>query len=67
MTHIALDAADAVELIEILDYFIATLDRATEHDAIAQIIGDLASYRLSDRQQNIARLINQLQCSQLTP
>ena len=38
MNHIALDAADAVELIEILQYFIETLDRVTEHDAITHVI-----------------------------
>jgi hypothetical protein len=67
MNHIALDAADAVELIEILQYFTERLDRVTEHDAIAHVIGDLDPYRVSDLQADIARLINQLQRSQLTP
>jgi hypothetical protein len=67
MSHIALDAADAVELIEILHYFIETLDRVTEHDAIAHVIDDLDPYRISDLQADIVRLTNQLQRSQLTP
>jgi hypothetical protein len=67
MNHIALDAADAVELIEILQYFIETLDRVTEHDAIAHVTDDLDPYHITDLQTDIARLINQLQRSQLTP
>ena len=67
MNHIALDAADAVELTEILQYFIQTLDRVTEHDAITPVIDDLDRYRISDLHADIARLINQLQRSQLTP
>ena len=67
MNHIALDAADAVELTEILQYLIETLDRVTEHHAITHVIDDLDPYRISDLQADIARLINQLQRSQLTP
>jgi hypothetical protein len=67
MNHIALDAAHAVELIEILQHFTETLDRVSEHDAIAPVIDDLDPYRISDLQADIARLINQLQRSQLTP
>jgi hypothetical protein len=65
--HIALDAADAVELIEILQYFIETLDRIAEHDAVARVIGGLDTYGISDLRADIERLINRLQLSPLTP
>jgi hypothetical protein len=64
MDHIALDA---VELIEILQYFTETLDRVSEHDGLAPVIGNLDPYRISDLHADIARHIERLQRSQLTP
>jgi hypothetical protein len=65
--HVALDAADAVELIEILQYFIETLDRIAEDDAVARVTGGLDTYGISDLRADIERLINRLQLSPLTP
>ena len=67
MNHIALDAADAVELIEILEYFIETLDRVAKHHHPTLLCADPTSYDTDDLRADLARLVDRLKLNPLTP
>ena len=64
---ITLDAVDAVELTEILEYFIERLDILAEHDLATFLFADCSPYNLDDLRANVARLINRLQTSHTRP
>ena len=64
---ITLDAVDAVELTEILEYFIERLDILAEHDLAKFLFADCSPYNLDDLRANVARLINRLQTSHTRP
>ena len=65
MNDIALDAADAVELIEILEYFIETIDRANE--SLVSRLFENCRYDIDDLRADLTRLVESLNHSQLTP
>jgi hypothetical protein len=67
MDRITLDTADAVGLIEILDYFNEMLDRITEHDALARVIEISDTYEISDLREDVARLTHRLERSEIAP
>jgi hypothetical protein len=67
MNHIALDAADAAELIEILEYFIETLDRVATHHHPTQLCADPTSYDIDDLRADLARLVDHLKLSAFAP
>jgi hypothetical protein len=66
MNHVTVDAADAVELIEILEYFIESLDKLG-NDATATPFRDCVSYRTDDLRADLTRLVDRLNRSPLTP
>jgi hypothetical protein len=64
MTTITLDALDAVELTEILEYFIERLDDLAEHDLAELLINQCHSaYDIDDLRADLARLIHRLKTS----
>lgn len=67
MNHVIIDAADAVELIEILEYFIETVDRAAAaDDNNTALFADCGTYDISDLRTDLTRLVGELKRSPLT-
>ena len=66
MNHLIIDAADAVELIEILEYFIENLDKLG-NDETTTPFHDYMSYRTNDLRADLTRLIDRLNHSPLSP
>jgi hypothetical protein len=67
MNHVMLDAADAVELIEILEYFIEAIDRVIAHRHAPRDFAACCPYGISDLRADITRLADRLNRSPLTP
>ena len=67
MNHIILDAVDAMELIEILQYFMERLDLLAEHDLAELLFAECSPYGLEDLRADVTRLISSLNLSPLTP
>ena len=63
MTNIILDAVDAIELAEILEYFMEQLDILAEHDLAKFLFADCSPYGLDDLRADVARLIDRLYTS----
>jgi hypothetical protein len=56
MTNVTLDAADAVELGEILEFFMQRLDILVEHDLAAFFFSECDPYGIGDLRADVARL-----------
>lgn len=67
MTTVTLDAVEAVELAELLEYFMERLDILVEHDLAANFFSPGSPYGIEDLRADLARLIERLQTGQLTP
>jgi hypothetical protein len=67
MTNVMLDAVDAIELAEILEYFVERLDILADHGLAELLFADCSTYDLDDLRADAARLINRLHTSPLTP
>jgi hypothetical protein len=67
MTNVMLDAVDAIELADILEYFVERLDVLADHDLANLLFANCSTYRLDDLRADAARLINRLHTSPLTP
>ena len=67
MNHIILDAVDAMELIEILQYFMERLDLLAEDDLAELLFAECSPYGLEDLRADVTRLISSLNLSPLTP
>jgi hypothetical protein len=67
MNHVIVDAADAVELIEILEYFLERLDVLAEHSLASFLFAECSPYDLDDLRADVTRLINRLRTTRLTP
>ena len=67
VNHIDLDAADAVEVIEILEYFIETIDCASAHGLVSRLYENCGSYDIDDLRADLTRLVDRLNHSRLTP
>ena len=67
MNHIILDTVDAMELIEILEFFIERLDVLAEHDFAKLFFAQCSPYGLKDLRADVTRLINNLNLSPLAP
>jgi hypothetical protein len=67
MTTVTLDALDAIELAEILEYFMERLDILAEHDLAKLLFADCTPYGIDDLRADVARLIDRLHTSPLTP
>ena len=63
VNNILLDAVDAIELAEILDYFMERLDILAEHNLAKLLFADCSPYDLNDLRADVARLINRLYTS----
>ena len=67
MNHIVLDAVDAMELIEILEFFMERLDVLAEQDFAKLFFAECRPYGLEDLRADVTRLINSLNLSPLSP
>ena len=67
MNHIILDTVDAMELIEILEFFMERLDMLAEHDLAKLFFAQCSPYGLEDLRADVTRLINNLNLSPLAP
>ena len=67
MNHIALDAADAAELIEILEYLIETIDCANHQGPVSRLLESRGRYDIDDLRTDLTRLVESLNHSPLTP
>ena len=68
MTTVTVDAVDAIELTEILEYFIERLDVLAEHDlAELQFNQYSGAYDIDDLRADLTRLIHQLNSSPSSP
>jgi hypothetical protein len=67
MNNVILDAVDAIELAEILEYFMERLDVLAAHGLAKLLFADCSPYRLDELRADTARLINRLQTSPTSP
>jgi hypothetical protein len=67
LNHIILDTVDAMELIEILEFFMERLDVLAEHDLAKLFFAECCPYGLEDLRADLTRLINNLNLSPLAP
>ena len=67
MSTVTIDALDAIELAEILEYFLERLDVLAEHDLAKFVFAECRAYGLDDLRADTGRLINCLRTSPLTP
>jgi hypothetical protein len=67
MTTVTLDALDAVELAEILEYFVERLDILAEHDLATLLFNQCSPYDIDDLRADVTRLIHRLHTSPYTP
>jgi hypothetical protein len=67
LNNIILDAVDAMELIEILEFFMERLDVLAEHDLAKLLFAECSPYGLEDLRADVTRLINSLNLSPLSP
>ena len=67
MNNIILDTVDAMELIEILEFFMERLDVLAEHDFAKLFFAECRPYGLEDLRADVTRLINSLNLSPMTP
>ncbi len=65
--NIILDAIDAIEIAEILEYFMERLDILAEHDLAKLLFTDCSPYNLDDLRADVTRLIHRLNTSPITP
>jgi hypothetical protein len=67
MSTVTIDALDAVELAEILEYFLERLDVLGEHGLAEFLFAECSPYGLDDLHADITRLITRLNTARLTP
>lgn len=67
MCTITIDALDAIELAEILEYFTERLDILAENDLAKLLFADCSPYNLDDLRADLARLITRLHTGPMTP
>jgi hypothetical protein len=66
MTTVTIDALDAIELAEILDYFMERLDVLAKHDLATLLFPACNPYGLDDLRADVTRLIDRLHTSPFT-
>ena len=67
MSTVTIDAVDAVEIAEILEYFLERLDILGDNSLAALLFTECSTYGLDDLRDDVTRLIDRLQVSPLTP
>jgi hypothetical protein len=60
LNNIILDALDAIELTEILEYFTERLDVLADHDLAKPLLAERSPYGPDDLRADVTRLINRL-------
>ena len=66
MSTVTIDALDAIELAEILEYFLERLDVLGAHSLAAFLFAECSPYSVDDLRADTTRLINRLHTSPLT-
>jgi hypothetical protein len=66
-TTVTLDATDAAELTEILEYFIERLHIVAHHDLATLVFNLCGRYDFNELRADVARLIDRLNTSQTGP
>jgi hypothetical protein len=61
--HIILASLDAIEIAEILEYFMERLDILADSDLATLLFHDCSPYSLDDLRADVTRLINRLYTS----
>jgi hypothetical protein len=67
MTIVNLDAVDAEELAEILEYFMRRLEIIAEHGLSALVFEQCGHYDIDDLRADATRLIQTLRTTKLSP
>jgi hypothetical protein len=62
--HIILASLDAIEIAEILEYFMERLDVLADSDLATPLFNQCSPYGLDDLRADVTRLINRLYTSQ---
>jgi hypothetical protein len=62
--HIILASLDAIEIAEILEYFMERLDVLADSDLATLLFNQCSPYGLDDLRADVTRLINRLYTSQ---
>jgi hypothetical protein len=65
--NITLDAVDAIELTEILEYLIERLDVLADNDLATLLFHQCSPYNLDDLRTDVNRLIHRLNTSPISP
>jgi hypothetical protein len=66
VSTVSIDALDATELTEILQYFLERLDVLGEHSLASFVFAECSPYGIDDLRADVTRLINRLQHTPLT-
>jgi hypothetical protein len=64
---VTIDALDAIELAEILEYFMERLDVLAERDLGTPLFAGCSAYGLDDLRTDVTRLSNRLHTSPMIP
>ena len=67
MSTVTIDALEAIELAEVLEYFLERVDVLGKHNLSSWLFADCSPYRLGDLRADVTRLINRLNATRLTP
>jgi hypothetical protein len=67
MTIVTLDAVDAVDLAEILEFFMQRIDVLAEHDLAGFFFSECSPYGIDDLRADVVRLIHRLYTSPYAP
>ncbi len=67
MSTVTLDAIEAVELADILEYFIERLDVLADQGLATFLFVQCSPYNIDDLRADTARLIDRLHTTQLSP
>jgi hypothetical protein len=67
MSTVTIDALDAAELTEILEYFLERLDVLAEHGLAAFLFTECSPYSLDDLRADTTRLIGRLTTAPMSP
>lgn len=60
LNTVTIEALDAIELAEILEYFLERVDVLGEHNLSSWLFADCSPYRLGDLRADVTRLIDRL-------
>jgi hypothetical protein len=64
---VAIDALDAIELADILEYFLERLDVLDEHSLASFLFPEYSTYAIDDLRADLTQLIDLLHTARSTP